>query len=61
MKKQEVINELEEVLRLTKLSPRAGKYKAMERFDWFNTVGRSRLVAIVERLKERRGDDTTGD
>lgn len=60
MKKQEVINELETILKLTKLSRRAGKYEAMERFDWFNTVGRSRLVAVIERLKERRGDDSTG-
>ena len=60
MKKQEVIDELETILRFTKLSPRAGKYEAMERFDWFNTIGRARLVALIERLKERRGDDNTG-
>ena len=60
MKKREVIDELETILRFTKLSPRAGKYEAMERFDWFNTVGRSRLVALIERLKERRGDDSAG-
>ena len=60
MTKQDVINELETVLRKTRLSPRCGKYEAMERLNWFNTIGRARILAVIERLKERRNDDNPG-
>ena len=60
MTKKAVIDELEAVLRHTKLSPRCGKYEAMERFEWFNAVGRARIVAIIERLKEGRDGHNTG-
>jgi hypothetical protein len=61
MTKKQVINELETILSETRLSSRAGKYEALEVLNWFLAVGRPRLVALIERLKERRdGSDTGG-
>lgn len=61
MTKKQVIDELETILSETRLSDRAGKYEAMEPFDWFNTIGRTRLVALIERLKERSDGGSGGD
>jgi hypothetical protein len=60
MKKQEVIDELEQILSETRLSPRAGKYEAGDKFQWFNTIGRARIRAVIERLKERCDGNSAG-
>ncbi len=61
MTKKDVIDELETILSETRLSDRAGKYEALKVLNWFLAVGRPRLIAVVERLKERRdGSDTGG-
>ncbi len=60
MTKKQVINELETILSETRLSDRAGKYEAFEKYHWFLAVGRPRLIAVVERLKERRDGDSGG-
>ena len=60
MTKKQVIDELETILQQTRLSPRAGKYEALEVLNWFLAVGRPRIRALIERLKERRDSDSAG-
>lgn len=51
MTKKEVVSILENILKQTKLSPRAGSHEAAQRFDWFTQTGRKEIQTIIEKLK----------
>ncbi len=52
MTKQEVAAEIREVLRLSQLSARAGKYEFNNVAGWYFREGRERLKKLAERLED---------
>lgn len=50
--RQKTIDTIQEVLDKTKLSPRAGKYEALDRANWLHQNGRQRLQGLVNRLRD---------
>ena len=52
MTKEQVAAEIREVLRLSQLSPRAGKYEFAQTAGWYFREGRERLKNLAERLEK---------
>ena len=52
MTKQEVAAEIREVLRLSQLSPRAGKYEFNNVAGWYFSEGRERLKKLADNLEK---------
>ena len=50
--KQKTIDILQQILEQTRLSPRAGKYEAMQNMDWFMRIGRPKIEALLKELQQ---------
>ncbi|GAB4486622.1 MAG: hypothetical protein OHK0019_00610 [Saprospiraceae bacterium] len=52
MTKKEVAQEIREVLRLSQLSARAGKYEFFQTAGWYFREGRERLKKLADNLEK---------